>query len=152
MTIRLKGRGGPGRNGGPAGDLLVECNVTPHRLFTRDGANLMLRVPITYPEAVLGAEIEVPTLLGDNVKLRLRPGTQPGSKHRVKGQGHRHGEGDGRFDRYRRRGCSRQSDARGNRRDGSVARCDLHRPPQGPGRFLMASLSDRFDDGLVAVP
>jgi molecular chaperone DnaJ len=87
MTIRLKGRGGPGRNGGPAGDLLVECHVTPHRLFTRDGLNLMLRVPITYPEAVAGADIEVPTLDGQTVKLRLRSGTQPGSKHRVKGKG-----------------------------------------------------------------
>jgi molecular chaperone DnaJ len=87
MTIRLKGRGGPGRNGGPAGDLLVECHVSPHRLFTRDGLNLMLRVPITYPEAVAGADIEVPTLDGQTVKLRLRSGTQPGSKHRVKGKG-----------------------------------------------------------------
>jgi molecular chaperone DnaJ len=86
-TIRLKGRGGPGRNGGPTGDLLVECHVTPHRLFTRDGLNLSLRVPITYPEALLGAEINIPTLDGQRVKLRLRPGTQPGSKQRLKGKG-----------------------------------------------------------------
>jgi molecular chaperone DnaJ len=86
-TIRLKGRGGPGRNGGPSGDLLVECHVTPHALFSRDGVNLLLRVPITYPEAVAGADIDVPTLEGSTVKLRLRSGTQPGSKHRVKGKG-----------------------------------------------------------------
>lgn len=86
-TIRLKGRGGPGRNGGPSGDLLVECHVTPHRLFTRDGLNLLLRVPISYPEAVAGAEIFVPTLDGQRVKLRLKAGTQPGSKQRVKAKG-----------------------------------------------------------------
>lgn len=86
-TIRLKGRGGPGRNGGPAGDLLVECHVTAHPLFSRDGMNILLRVPITYPEAVAGADIDIPTLDGTRVKLRLRAGTQPGSKHRVKGKG-----------------------------------------------------------------
>jgi molecular chaperone DnaJ len=86
-TIRLKGRGGPGRNGGPSGDLLVECHVTPHALFSRDGVNLLLRIPITYPEAVAGADIDIPTLEGTTVKLRLRSGTQPGSKHRVKGKG-----------------------------------------------------------------
>ena len=87
QTIRLKGRGGPGRNGGPAGDLLVECRVQPHALFGRDGHNLTIRLPVTYAEAVLGAEVDVPTLDGPSVKLRLKPGTQPGSKHRVKGKG-----------------------------------------------------------------
>lgn len=87
QTIRLTNRGEPGRNGGPAGDLLVECKVMPHRLFQRDGTNLVLRLPITYPEAVAGGEIEVPTLDGSRVTLRLRPGTQPGSKHRVRGKG-----------------------------------------------------------------
>ena len=87
QRIRLKGRGAPGRNGGPPGDLFVVCKVLPHKLFGRDGRNLTLRVPITYPEAVLGAEIDVPTLGHDKVKLRLKPGTQPGSRHRVKGKG-----------------------------------------------------------------
>lgn len=87
QTIRLKGRGGPGKNGGPSGDLLVECKVTPHKLFGRDGHNLTLRVPVTFAEAALGAEVDVPTLDGGRVKLRLKPGTQPGSKHRVKGKG-----------------------------------------------------------------
>jgi molecular chaperone DnaJ len=86
-TIRLKGRGGPGRNGGPAGDLLVECKVKGHRLFGRDGQNLTLRLPVTFAEAALGAEVDVPTLDGGRVKLRLKAGTQPGSKHRVKGKG-----------------------------------------------------------------
>jgi molecular chaperone DnaJ len=87
QTIRLKGRGGPGRNGGPAGDLLVDCRVHPHALFGRDGHNLTLRLPVTYAEAALGAEVDVPTLDGPTVKLRLKAGTQPNSKHRVKGKG-----------------------------------------------------------------
>ncbi|MCU1400096.1 MAG: chaperone protein DnaJ [Acidimicrobiales bacterium] len=87
QRIRLKGRGAPGRNGGPAGDLLVECHVAPHALFGRDGDNLTLRVPITFSEAVLGGDIDVPTLAGPTVKLRLKPGTQSGSRSRVKGKG-----------------------------------------------------------------
>ena len=87
QTIRLKGRGGPGRNGGPAGDLLVELKVMPHRLFGRSGDNLTVTVPVTYPEAALGGDIDVPTLDGTRVTLRLRPGTQTGSRHRVKGKG-----------------------------------------------------------------
>ena len=87
QRIRLKGRGGPGRNGGPAGDLLVECRVTPHRVFGRDGDNLTVRVPITFAEAALGSTIEVPTLDAGPVKLRLKAGTQGGSRHRVKHKG-----------------------------------------------------------------
>jgi len=87
QKIRLKGRGSPGRNGGPAGDLIVECNVRPHRLFARDGDNLTVRVPVSFAEAVLGADIDVPTLDGPRVTLRIRPGTQSGSRHRVKGKG-----------------------------------------------------------------
>jgi len=87
QRIRLKGRGAPGRSGGPAGDLIVECHVAPHVLFGRDGHNLTVRVPITFTEAVLGGEIEVPTLDGARVTLRLRRGTQSGSRYRVKGKG-----------------------------------------------------------------
>ena len=87
QRIRLKGRGAPGRNGGPAGDLIVECHVTPHPLFGRDGNNLTVRVPVTFAEAALGGDIDVPTLEGPTVMLRLRPGTQSGSRHRVKGKG-----------------------------------------------------------------
>jgi molecular chaperone DnaJ len=87
QKIRLKGRGAPGRNGGPPGDLYVECHVAPHQLFGRDGHNLTLRVPVTFAEAVLGGDIEVPTLDGPTVTLRLKSGTQPGSRHRVKGKG-----------------------------------------------------------------
>ncbi len=87
QTIRLKGRGGPGRNGGPAGDLLVEMRVTPDPRFGRSGDNITVTVPVTFPEAVLGANIEVPTIDGSSVTLRIKPGTQNGSRHRVKGKG-----------------------------------------------------------------
>jgi molecular chaperone DnaJ len=87
QTIRLKGRGGPGRNGGPAGDLLVELAVTPHPLFGRSGDHLTVSVPVTFAEAALGGEIDVPTLDGQRVTLRLKPGTQTGSRHRVRGKG-----------------------------------------------------------------
>jgi molecular chaperone DnaJ len=87
QRIRLKERGGPGRRGGPAGDLLVECHVQPHSVFGRDGDNLTVRVPITFTEAALGHEIEVPTLEGQKVVLRLKAGTQSGSRHRIKGRG-----------------------------------------------------------------
>lgn len=87
QKIRLKGRGAPGRNGGPAGDLIVECHVAPHRLFGRDGHNLTVKVPVTFSEAALGGDIDVPTLDGPRVMLRLRPGTPSGSRHRVKGKG-----------------------------------------------------------------
>jgi molecular chaperone DnaJ len=87
QTIRLKGRGAPGRNGGPAGDLLVDIHVAPHPRFGRSGNDLTVRVPAAFAQAALGADIPVPTLDGPDVKLRLRPGTQPGSRHRVKGRG-----------------------------------------------------------------
>jgi molecular chaperone DnaJ len=87
QTIRLKGRGAPGRNGGPAGDLLVELKVVPHRLFGRTGDHLTVTVPVTFAEAALGGDIDVPTLDGERVTVRLRPGTQSGSRHRVRSKG-----------------------------------------------------------------
>ncbi len=87
QTIRLKGRGGPGRNGGPAGDLLVQLSVGSHDVFGRSDDNLTVTVPVTFSEAALGGDIEVPTLDGSPVTLRLKPGTQSGSRHRVRGKG-----------------------------------------------------------------
>ena len=87
QTIRLKGRGGPGRNGGPPGDLLVEVHVAPHPGFGRRDDDLTITVPISFADAALGAEISAPTLDGPDVRLRIKPGTQPGSRHRVKGKG-----------------------------------------------------------------
>ena len=87
QKIRLKGRGAPGRNGGPAGDLIVECHVVPHRTFGRTANNLTVHVPVSFHELALGGTILVPTLDGSTVTLRLKPGTQSGSRHRVKGKG-----------------------------------------------------------------
>lgn len=87
QTIRLKGRGGPGRSGGPAGDLLVDITVLPHERFGRSDEDLTVRVPVTFAEAAIGGDIEVPTLDGGQVTLRVKPGTQSGSRHRVKGRG-----------------------------------------------------------------
>ncbi|MSO59621.1 MAG: molecular chaperone DnaJ [Ilumatobacteraceae bacterium] len=87
QRIRLKGRGAPGRNSGPAGDLYVECHVTAHALFGREGLNLTTHVRVSYTEAVLGATVPVSTLDGAAVSLRLKAGTTSGSRHRVKGHG-----------------------------------------------------------------
>jgi molecular chaperone DnaJ len=85
-TIRLKGKGGPGRNGGPAGDLLVKTHVTAHPIFKRKGDDLTVRLPVTFTEATLGAQIDVPTLNGA-VKLKVPAGTKSGKTFRVRGRG-----------------------------------------------------------------
>lgn len=95
QRIRLKGRGGPGHNGGPAGDLFVECHVTAHPLFGRDDKNLLIRVPVTFSEAALGADIDVPTLDGGRVTVRVPAGTAPGAKLRLRGHGIDAGTGRG---------------------------------------------------------
>ncbi|MGI9621573.1 MAG: DnaJ C-terminal domain-containing protein [Acidimicrobiales bacterium] len=87
QKIRLAGKGGPGQNGGPAGDLFVVVLVNDHPVFGRDGRNLTLDLPITFDEAALGTDIKVPTYGGESVKLRLPSGTQPGRTFRVKGHG-----------------------------------------------------------------
>jgi molecular chaperone DnaJ len=87
QQIRLKGKGGPGRNGGPEGDLYVRVHVDPHPIFGREGDDLQLSVPISYPEAALGADIRVPTLDGEPVTIRIPPGTPSGRVFRVKGRG-----------------------------------------------------------------
>ena len=87
QRIRLKGRGGPGRNGGPPGDLFVTARVGPHRLFGRRDDDLTLTVPVTFPEAALGADVRVPTLDGASVRLRIPAGTRSGRTLRVKGKG-----------------------------------------------------------------
>jgi molecular chaperone DnaJ len=87
QRIRLRGRGGPGRNGGRAGDLYVTVRVAPHELFGRKGSDLTLTVPITFPEAALGADVAVPTLDGGPVKVRIPAGTRSGRTFRVRGKG-----------------------------------------------------------------
>ena len=87
QKIRVPGKGRPGANGGPAGDLLLTVRVAKHPVFSNDGLNLRVTLPITYAEAALGATIEVPTLGGAPVKLRIAPGTPSGRVLRVKGRG-----------------------------------------------------------------
>lgn len=95
QKIRLRGRGRPSPDGGESGDIVVSITVRPHPVFTRDGLNLRLTVPVTFTEAALGATIEVPTLGGDPVKLRVAPGTPSGRVLRVKGRGVKSSKGTG---------------------------------------------------------
>jgi len=83
--IKLKGRGSPGAAG--PGDLFVIIHVTKHPVFARDEENLLMTLPVTFAEASLGADIVVPTIDGEEVKVRLAPGTQNGKTLRVKGRG-----------------------------------------------------------------
>jgi molecular chaperone DnaJ len=86
QRIRLKGKGTPGEGGGPAGDLFVVVHVKPHPFFRRKGDNVTLTLPVTFPEATLGAEVPVPTLDGV-VTLKVPAGTASGRTFRVKGRG-----------------------------------------------------------------
>jgi len=87
QRIRLKGKGGAGENGGAAGDLYVVVHVRPHPIFGRKGDNLTLTAPVTFNEAALGADIEVPTLGGAPVRLKIPAGTPNGRTFRVRGKG-----------------------------------------------------------------
>jgi len=84
--IRFKGKGEPGAGGGPAGDLYVVTRIKKHPYFTRDGADVVLDLPVTIAEATLGAQIEVPTPVG-RVKLKIAPGTQDGKVYKLPGKG-----------------------------------------------------------------
>ncbi|MFD7023709.1 DnaJ C-terminal domain-containing protein [Promicromonospora sukumoe] len=85
--IRLRGKGRPGVAGGPAGDLVVTVHVTPHPVWTLDGLDLRMTVPVTFAEAALGTTLEVPTLDGATVRLKVPAGTPSGRALRVKGRG-----------------------------------------------------------------
>lgn len=95
QKIRLKGKGEPSLDGGAPGDLTLTVTVRKHPVFERDGLNLRVDVPVTFAEATLGATIEVPTLEGDPVKLRIAPGTPSGRILRVKGRGVTTAKGSG---------------------------------------------------------
>ena len=84
--VRLKGKGQSGVRGGPPGDLYIETHLLPHAVFRREGPNLKVRVPITFPEAVLGGRVDVPTLSG-GARLKIPPGTSSGQVFRLKGRG-----------------------------------------------------------------
>lgn len=85
--IVLRGQGSAGRNGGPNGDLIVEISVRPHPIFERDGNNVYCEIPISFAEATLGAEIEVPTLDGKIKKYDIPEGTQTGTAFTMRGEG-----------------------------------------------------------------
>ena len=84
--IALRGQGCDGRNGGPAGDLIITVNVKKHNIFERDGYNIYCEIPLTVAEATLGAEIDVPTLEG-NQKFTIPEGTQPGTQFTIRQKG-----------------------------------------------------------------
>lgn len=87
QSVRLAGQGGSGVNGGAPGDVLVTVNVAPHPYFRREGNNLLIEVPVTVSEAILGSKIDVPTMNGDLVTMTLPPGTSSGAKLRLRGKG-----------------------------------------------------------------
>lgn len=97
MTLRLRGEGEAGVEGGPSGDLFVSIQVRPHSLFTRRGDDMLLEVPVSFDLAALGGEVSVPTLNG-KVKLKVPAGTQSGKIFRLRGKGavhiHSLGKGD----------------------------------------------------------
>ncbi len=87
QKIKVRGKGESSPNGGPAGDIILTVAVRKHPVFERDGNHLRLKLPITFAEAALGGTVEVPTLGGDPVKLKVQPGTPSGRVLRVKGRG-----------------------------------------------------------------
>lgn len=89
----------PGKNGGPSGDLLITITVRPHELFRREGTSVLCEAPITFAQACLGAELEIPTIDG-KVKYELPEGTQSGTTFRLKGKGIPELNGRGRGDQY----------------------------------------------------
>ncbi|MDO5738297.1 MAG: molecular chaperone DnaJ [Eubacteriales bacterium] len=84
--LTLSGEGEPGYRGGPAGDLYIEVQIRPHPVFKRDGINTFCELPITYAQATLGSEVQVPTIDGP-VTFKLQEGTQPGDVYTIKGKG-----------------------------------------------------------------
>ncbi len=87
QKIRIRGKGRAGAHGGLAGDLILTVHVSKHPVFTIDGKNLRMNLPVSFDEAVLGATVEVPTLAGERVKVKVAPGTSSGTTLRVKGKG-----------------------------------------------------------------
>ena len=85
-VLRLRGRGQPGRQGGPAGDALIEIHITPHRFYRREGQDIFLDLPVSLNEAVLGAKVNVPTPRGP-VAMTLKPHTDIGTELRLRGRG-----------------------------------------------------------------
>ena len=85
--IRLAGEGEAGGQGAPPGDLYVHVSIRPHQIFQRDGANILMRVPLRMTQAALGGDIEVPAIDGTKAKVKIPPGTQTGDQFRLRGKG-----------------------------------------------------------------
>ena len=98
-TVSLRGQGNAGKNGGPAGDLLVTVQVRPSPVFQREGTSIYVTTTLSFVQAALGAEVQVPTLDGD-VSLTIPEGTQSGSVFRLRGKGVQSLRGGGRGDQY----------------------------------------------------
>lgn len=99
QTLNVRGEGDIGKNGGPAGDLLITVRVKPHKLFVRQGSDIMCDYPITFVQATLGGEVKVPTVDG-SVTYNIPEGTQPGTVFRLKGKGAVKLNGTTRGDQY----------------------------------------------------
>ena len=99
QVLTIRGQGGLGERGGPAGDLLIVITVRPHKLFKRRDDNLYIEMPLTFTQAALGAELDIPTL-EKPVKYRFPEGTQPGQVFTLRGQGVTHLRGGGKGDLY----------------------------------------------------
>ncbi len=99
MSLRLEGCGGAGQNGGPNGDLYITINVLPHKTFKRENNDIYLEVPISFTQAALGDQIEVPTLW-EAEKVKIPAGTQSGTVFKIRGKGVKNPKGIGRGDQY----------------------------------------------------
>jgi len=100
QKLRIPGKGHPGINGGPAGDLYITINVNPHSLFSREGDDIYIQKTISFSEATLGSAIDVPTLEGATKRVKIPAGTQNNTKIRMKGFGMPHFKKSGKGDEY----------------------------------------------------
>ena len=99
QTISVRGEGNAGQNGGPAGDIFVTVNVTPHEIFKRRGQDVMVELPVTFVQAALGAELEAPSIDG-KISYNMPEGTQPDTVFRIRGKGIPNLNGRGRGDQF----------------------------------------------------
>lgn len=99
QSIQLRGQGGAGANGGPAGDVIVTVSIRPHAIFTREGADVICEIPISFTQATLGDTLQVPTIDG-KIEYKVPEGTQPNTVFRMKGKGIQFVNGRGKGDQY----------------------------------------------------
>lgn len=99
QSIQLRGQGGAGANGGPSGDVIVTIGIRPHPLFSREGADVICEIPISFTQAALGDTLQVPTIDG-KIEYQVPEGTQTGTVFRMRGKGIQNVNGRGRGDQY----------------------------------------------------